>query len=102
MTTWNGTDRTIWGIHDDCAQIAAEDDARGRKPMSEQSFAESVRESRLFLRRRLVERLAVTQLRMAGGINAAQVVQYAADLTIALTPLEEADLARMDCAGVSS
>ena len=73
--------------------------------VSEQSFAESVRESRLFLRRRLVERLAVTELRIvggAGGINAAQVVQYAADLTIALTPLEEADLARMDCAGVSS
>ena len=56
--------------------------------MSEQTFEDAVRESRVFYRRRLAERLACVQLRTSGTFNAAMVVKAAAEITDALETLE--------------
>ena len=60
--------------------------------MREQSFEQAVRESRLFYRRRLAERLAMTQLRHTGGVNPANIVARAREITEALSELEDAEL----------
>lgn len=57
--------------------------------MAEQSFEQAVQESRLFYRRRLAERLALTQLRTTGGVNVSKVVKLADDITGELAKLED-------------
>ena len=56
--------------------------------MSEQTFNDVVRESRVFYRRRLAERLAVAQIRTTGGVDASVIVKRAAEIAAGLEALE--------------
>jgi hypothetical protein len=61
--------------------------------MPEQTFAEAVRESRIFYRRRLAERLALATIRCSGGFDPIQIASKADQLSDAVFAFEDRELA---------
>lgn len=59
----------------------------------QQMFNEEVRRSRVFVRRRMIERFAAVQLRDTGGVNAPQIVRAVEALMAEMVKLEDAEMA---------
>lgn len=62
--------------------------------MIEQTFEQAVRESRLFDRRRLVERIVLQQIRYHGGADVKSAIETTERVTAYLWKVEDEELAR--------